>query len=153
MAEKILATNRRARYDYQLIDTYTAGLVLHGHEVKSLRAGNIDLKAAFVTIKDNAAWLTNAHIRRYQHAAGLTDYDPVRPRQLLLGRRELANLQAAKQNKLTIVPLRVIAKGPFIKLVIATARGQKKYDKRAVKRAAEAKKTAAQAIKNHQRRG
>ncbi len=151
MAEKILANNRRASFDYQLHDTYTAGLVLRGYETKSIRAGQIDLKNAFITLKDDEAWLTNAHVRQYQHAGGLKDYDPVRARKLLLSRREINALAAAKHNKLTIVPLRAVLKGPYVKLVIATAKGKKKYDKRATKQAEDARREAAKAIKKHAR--
>lgn len=151
MAEKILATNRRARFDYTLLDTYTAGLVLHGYETKSIRAGQIDLKQAFVTMKDNEAWLTNAHVRRYQHAGSLKEYDPVRSRKLLLSRRELAKLAEAKHSKLTIIPLKVVLKGPYIKLVIATAQGKKKYDKRSAKRAEDARREAEKAVKSRSR--
>lgn len=122
--------NRRARFDYDLQTEFTAGLVLHGHEVKSLRAGQVDLEHSFITFKNGEAWLTNAHIKQYQHAGDLPSYEPTRPRKLLLNARELAQLAAAKQQKLTIVPLAVIFAGPFVKLRLAIARGKKKYDKR-----------------------
>jgi len=131
MKAKTLSVNKRARYDYQIVDEYVAGLVLAGHEVKSIRNGNIDIKNAFITIRRGEAWLTNAHIKQYEFARSLKDYDATRPRKLLLSKRELAKLIAAKQNKLTIIPLRVMASGSYIKIHIATARGKKAHDKRA----------------------
>lgn len=130
MGEKILALNRRARHDYQIIDEYTAGIMLKGFEVKSIRNSQADIKNAFVTLKNGEAWLTNAHVKQYSHAGSLKDYDPTRPRKLLLNQRELDSLVQAKENKLTIIPLKIIVSGRHIKLCIATARGKKSYDKR-----------------------
>lgn len=130
MAKKIVATNRRAKYDYQIIDEYDAGIVLKGHEVKSIRAGNATIVGAFIVIKDDEAWLTNAHIKKYAHAANVKDFDPVRNRKLLLHASEIEKLRIARSNKQAIIPLYFHVKGPNIKLAIATARGKKHYDKR-----------------------
>lgn len=131
MAAKPLATNRRARFDYTLIDEYTAGIVLAGHEVKSVRHGGASLKGAYVTISvKNEAWLTNAHIRKYDSATTVQDYDPNQARKLLLNRKEIDVLSAARNNELTIVPLSIFIAGNRIKLRIATARGKKLHDKR-----------------------
>jgi SsrA-binding protein len=127
---KNFSENRRARFDYSIIDEYTAGIVLYGYEAKSVRAGNSQLKGSFVTIKGNEAWLTNAHIGRYKHATTITEHDDLRPRKLLLSKRELNNLFSAKNEGLTIIPLSLYAAHGLIKLKIATARGKKKYDKR-----------------------
>lgn len=127
---KKYADNRRARFDYHIVDTYVAGLELAGHEAKAIRTGNADLKGAYVTKKDDEYWLTNASIQKYKHASTITDYDDSRPRKLLLTKREMASLQAAKQNKMTIIPLSLFPAGRYIKLKIATARGKKNYDKR-----------------------
>ena len=124
-----LATNRRARFDYTLHDEFIAGLVLSGQEVKSIRTGGASLRGAFVTMSNGEAWLTNAMIRPYTHAQP-EGYDPTQTRKLLLTAKQLAQLTAAKQNGLTIVPLDLLARGSFIKLRIATARGKKQADKR-----------------------
>lgn len=124
------ADNRRAQFDYSLIDEFTTGIVLFGHEAKSIRSGNAQLKGSFVTFKNNEAWLTNAHIGRYKHATSIVDYDELRPRKLLLTKRELSLLLKAKNDGMTIIPLSFFAAHGLIKLKIATARGKKKYDKR-----------------------
>jgi SsrA-binding protein len=130
-----LAYNRRAKFDYEFLETFEAGLELLGTEVKSIRAGNISLKGAFVTIKDNQAWLTNATVPPWQIANAPVKYDPVRARRLLLSKEEVKHLIGSKQTKgLTIVPIRVYTKGPRIKLELALARGKRKYDKKQVKR-------------------
>lgn len=104
---------------------------LLGTEVKSLRAKNVSLKGAFVTIKDGQAWLTNATIPPWQMVNAPDDYDPLRPRRLLLKRSELKHLIGTKQTLgLTIIPIRVYSKGPYIKLELALARGKRKFDKK-----------------------
>lgn len=126
-----LAYNKRAKFDYDFIETYEAGLELLGTEVKSLRAKNVSLKGAFVTIKDGQAWLTNATIPPWQMVNAPENYDPLRPRRLLLKRSELKHLIGTKQTQgLTIVPIRVYSKGPYIKLELALARGKRKFDKK-----------------------
>ncbi len=130
MSQKTIAKNRRAYFDYTHIDTFTAGVSLLGHEVKSIRMGNIDLNGSFVTIQNEEAWLTNAHIKQYPHANDIGDYDPTRSRKLLLQKSELSKIIQARESKLTIIPLAVILSGPYIKIIIATARGKKLHDKR-----------------------
>ncbi len=126
-----LAYNKRASFDYDFIETYEAGLELLGTEVKSLRAKNVSLKGAFVTIKDNQAWLTNATIPPWQMINAPEDYDPLRPRRLLLKKSELKQLIGTKQQQgLTIIPIRMYNKGPYIKLELALARGKRKFDKK-----------------------
>ena len=103
MADKTFANNKRARFDYELLDKMTAGLVLAGHEVKSIRTGGASLKGAYVTISaKNEAWLTNAHIRQYEHATGLTGYDPDQARKLLLNKSEIERLIRARNDKQVI---------------------------------------------------
>jgi SsrA-binding protein len=122
--------NRRARYDYQLLEKFEAGIVLAGPEVKSVKAGHMSLKESFVRIQNNEAWLHNAHIHPYPFADN-RDYDPRRPRKLLLHKNELLKLaQETKQKGLTIVPVSCYTKHQKIKLAIALARGKKKYEKR-----------------------
>jgi len=132
---KTLALNKRVRFDYEVLDKFEVGLSLLGVEVKSVRAGNMSLRSAFVTIHDDQAWLTNAVIPPWQPKNTKDDYEPDRPRQLLVKKSELKQLIGAKQAKgLTIVPIRVYTKGPWLKLQIALARGKRKYDKKQTKK-------------------
>ena len=126
-----LAINKKALYDYEILEKFEAGLVLSGQEVKSVKAGQISLKGAFVTFHNNKAYLTNAHITKYKQAGNMADYDPTQSRELLLHKREIHYLQAKSQEKgLTIVPLSVYTKQRFVKLEIALAKGKKEFDKR-----------------------
>lgn len=131
MKNSTFATNRRARFDYDLSDEFVAGIVLEGHEVKSIRRGDVSLKGAYVTIDTaHEAWLTNAHVKKYVHASTLSHYDPERPRKLLLHSSEIEKLVRARQDKLLIVPTALFAAGPYIKLKLAIARPKKRSDKR-----------------------
>lgn len=126
--------NRRARHDYQVLDSFEAGIALSGAEVKSVKQGRGDLASSFVRIKDGEAWLVGANIPRYGPAAG-QDYDPLRTRKLLLHKKELVSLGAkVRQQRLTLVPLSLYTKGRLIKARIALAKGKKKYEKREAKR-------------------
>lgn len=123
--------NRRARFDYSLADEYTVGIVLTGPEVKAARMGHVSLKGSYVTIKDSELWLTNASFSVLQSQPGESSrVVDTRPRKLLANRREIAQLKAAKDQGLTIVPLSMTTKTRFIKLKISTAKGKKQYDKR-----------------------
>ncbi|MCK5211642.1 SsrA-binding protein SmpB [Candidatus Parcubacteria bacterium] len=126
-----LAINKRARYDYEISDTFEAGIVLYGYEVKSIKTGQISLKGAFVTIKQGELFLTNSHVPLYKKASTITDYDPDRPRKLLVKSAEIKRLIGKKQEQgLTFVPLKLYTKRSLIKLKFALARGKKKHDKR-----------------------
>ena len=126
-----LAINKRARYDYEITDTYEAGIVLYGYEVKSIKTGQISLKGAFVTIKQGELFLTNSHVPLYKKASTITDYDPDRPRKLLVKSAEIKRLIGKKQEQgLTFVPLKLYTKRSLIKLKFALAKGKKKHDKR-----------------------
>lgn len=130
MAE-ILAANDRARYDYELLDTLEAGLVLSGQETKSAKTGHLKLKGAHVTFHQGEAMLTGAHIAAYPKAGPLPDYDPERSRKLLLHKKELARLRGKREEEgLTIVPIRACIRNGRIKVEIAVARGKKQYEKR-----------------------
>jgi len=125
------AINKKAKFDYEILDTYEAGLVLEGQEVKSIRNGNISMKGAFVSFHKEDAFLTNVHIPKYKFAGNVTDYDPERSRKLLLKRKEIDYLREKSQEKgLTVVPLSVYTKGRHIKVSIGVGRGKKKHDKR-----------------------
>lgn len=128
---KIVATNRRARHDYELLDTYEAGLVLTGTEIKSIRAGRVSLQRSFVQNKGDELWLMEAHIAPYERA-GYEKHEPTQPRKLLLHRREINQIIDAMTLKgLTMIPTKLYLKDGLAKVEVALARGKKKYDKRA----------------------
>jgi len=131
----ILANNRRASFDYELLENYEAGLVLSGQEVKSAKAGHINLNGAYVSLRDSQSgvelWLINAHISGYSFAGKLDNYEPTQERKLLLKKSEIARLVGkTKEKGLTLVPLKMYTKRSFVKLEFALGRGKKKYDKR-----------------------
>lgn len=127
---KDLVVNRRARFEYHLLDCFEAGISLLGSEVKSLRAGKGNLQEAFVVVRPDGAWLMQCHISPYTHANRL-NHDPVRPRRLLLHPHELAKLRRGTAEKgMTVVPVRLYLKGSRVKVEIALAKGKKLHDKR-----------------------
>lgn len=130
-----LALNKRAKFDYETLETYEGGLALIGSEVKSVRAGHISLRGAFITMQNEEAYLTNATIPPWQQANTPAGYDPTRSRKVLLKKSELDHLIGAKQTQgLTIIPISVYTKGPWIKIEIALARGRKKVNKKEQKK-------------------
>ena len=131
MAMPIYATNPKAHFDYQIIETFEAGLSLAGQEVKSIKNGKVSLKGAYVKILNGEAWLLGAIVSPYQANNVPPDYDQQRNRKLLLKKSELQYLQTKSQEQgLTLVPIKVYSKKNLIKLEIGLARGKKKYDKR-----------------------
>lgn len=127
---KVIATNRKAGRDFYLEDQHEAGLVLKGTEIKSIRAGRVNLSDGYVQPKDGELWLLNVHIAPYD-PAGRYGHDPLRPRKLLLHRREIDRLTSrVRERGYTIVPVRLYLKGGVAKVEIALARGKRKYDKR-----------------------
>lgn len=130
MSIKVVATNRKARHEYFILDEYEAGLVLQGSEIKSIRAGRISLAEAYVKVENGEAWLVDAHVAPYEQATRF-NHDPVRPRKLLLNRSEINELEKdVRQKGITIIPLRVYLKDGRAKVQIAVAKGKKLYDKR-----------------------
>ena len=127
---KVLAKNRRASFDYELTEHLVAGLVLSGDEVKSLKSGFGSLKGSFISLRDNEAYLTAAHITPYSKANSKADIDPTRNRKLLLHRRQIDSLIAHKQSGLSVVPTALLLAGSLIKIEIGIGRGKKRYDKR-----------------------
>ncbi len=126
-----LADNRKARFDYEILEKFTAGLELLGLEVKSIKEGKINLLGSFVVVRGGEAYLVGADIPPYQPKNAPKEYDATRPRKLLLSKEEIAELETAEaQQGLTIVPLSVYNKGRFLKVDIAIARGKKQFDKR-----------------------
>ena len=130
MGVKVVATNRKARFEYFLLEQYEAGISLFGSEIKSVRAGQISLAEAFVQTDGVEAWLMNAHIAPYVQA-NRYNHDPKRPRRLLLHKREISEIwDAVRQKGMTVVPVQVYLKEGRAKVEISLAKGKKLYDKR-----------------------
>ena len=129
-ARKVVARNRKARHDFEILQTLEAGMVLKGTEVKSLRDGKATLAGAYVRIDEDEAWLVGGSIPEYRHG-NIMNHEPERRRKLLLHRQEIRRLHArVKQERLTLVPLELYFKGPRAKLEIALVQGRKRADKR-----------------------
>jgi SsrA-binding protein len=151
MTVKVVATNRKARHEYHLEDTYEAGLVLTGSEIKSIRAGRVSLREGFVLFEGGEAWLIDVHIAQYDPAS-LQNHDPKRRRKLLLHRREIGRLQRASREKgYTVVPTRLYLKDGWAKVEIALARGKRQYDKRQTIAKRDAERQIDRAIKERYR--
>ena len=130
MSIKMITQNRKARHDYQIMETWEAGLVLQGTEVKSLRAAKANLKDSYARIERGEVFLYQFHISPYEKG-GYANHDPLRPRKLLLNKREIRKLTGRVEEKgLTLVPLKVYFKRGKAKVEIALARGKKTYDRR-----------------------
>lgn len=127
---KVVATNRRARHDYLIEDTFEAGMVLTGSEIKSIRGGQVSLGDSYATVREGELWLINAHISPYNQAS-YENHEPRRDRKLLMHRREINRLTGKLQEKgLTLVPLRLYLKNSRAKIELGLGRGKKLYDKR-----------------------
>ncbi len=130
MAIKVVATNRKAGFEYFLLEHYEAGISLQGSEIKSVRAGQISLAEAYIQVDGKEAWLIGAHIAPYDPASRY-NHDPLRPRRLLLHKREIKEMwDAIRQKGVTVVPVKVYLKEGRAKVDIAVAKGKKLYDKR-----------------------
>ena len=126
-----VAQNRKARHDYDVLDTFECGIALQGSEVKSLRDGKVQLRDAYARAEGGEVWLYGVHVPPYAHAAGFGAHEPDRRRKLLLHRREIDELdERTKQESLTLVPLSIYFKEGRAKVELALARGRKTYDKR-----------------------
>jgi len=149
---EVVATNRKARHDYHLDDTFEAGIVLMGTEVKALRAGRASLVDGFVSVDDGEVWLENVHIPEYSQGTW-TNHTPRRKRKLLLHRMEILRLQQATREKgMTIVPLSLYFKDGRAKVEIAVARGKRQYDKRQTLREQQDTREAQRAMQTHRDR-
>lgn len=127
---KVLAANRKARFEYEFLERLVAGLVLTGSEVKSVRDGRVNLQDGYVSFEGGEAFLVNVHIAPYANA-GYAGHEPLRPRKLLLHKRELKRLAGKVQEKgLTLIPLAIGLEGNWIKVELALARGKKAHDKK-----------------------
>jgi SsrA-binding protein len=148
VAEKLIAENRRARHDYHLLERLEAGLVLTGTEVKSLRAGRVTLAQAFADIREGEAWLLGVEISTYDHG-NRANHEPMRPRKLLLHRREIDSLYGKVREKgLTVVPTRLYFKDGRAKIELAVARGKEQRDKRRDVADRDAKRQMERALKS-----
>lgn len=144
---KLIAANRRARRDYEILETVEAGLVLRGSEVKSLRDAQVQLGDAYARIEGGEAWLVSMHVAPYDHAQEHTGHDAERPRKLLLHRDEIDRLAAiVAEKRLALVPLSLYFRDGRAKVELALARGRKTYDKRRLLAERDAEREAARAI-------
>ena len=148
-----VASNRKARHDYDILDQFEAGIVLAGAEVKSLREGKVQLRDAYARVDDGAVWLHGVHVAPYAFSNGFGVVDPDRPRKLLLHRREIDELhQRVSQEGLTLVPLSIYFKDGRAKVDLAVARGRRNYDKRHAIAARDADREAARVTAAGRRR-
>lgn len=147
-----VSKNRRARHDYDILETFECGLELRGAEVKSLRDGQMTLQDAYARVDRGEVWLLGAHVAPYEYASGFGRVDPDRPRKLLLHRRQIDELAGrVAQQSLTLVPLSVYFKDGIAKVEIALARGRKTYDKRHALAERDATREMARVLKDHRR--
>jgi len=150
---KVVATNRRARHDYDILETFESGIALKGSEVKSLRDGKIQLKDSFASVQDGELWLHGVHIAPYVYAHGADGHDPDRPRKLLLHRAEIDELTGrTQQESLTLIPLSVYFKEGLAKVELGLAKGRRRYDKRQAIAKRDADREAARAMAQARRR-
>jgi SsrA-binding protein len=128
---KIISDNRQARHLYEILETYEVGIELKGTEVKSIRAGQVNLRDGYVLLRRSEAWLINVHISPYEASGQYFNHDPRRTRKLLLHSREIRKLIGQVEQKgLTLVPLKMYMKGSWVKLTIGLGKGKKLHDKR-----------------------
>jgi len=159
----VIATNKRAHFDYIILETYEAGLELLGHEVKSIKTKHVSLKESFVTVHSNELYLTNAHIPPYSHAGPIANYNPTRPRKLLVKKNEIKHLIGKSRTQgLTLVPIKLYTKrrptstrgdasstrGGLIKLEFGLGKGKKQFDKREKIRKREDERGMRRVLKN-----
>ena len=150
-AQKNIAENRKAFHDYHILETFEAGIVLVGTEVKAIREGSANLRDSFARVEDGEVWLYNVHINPYSHR-GYADHEPTRRRKLLLHRQEIRKLIGKTVEKgLTLVPMRLYFKSGHVKVALALARGKQAHDKRETIKRREADRETRAAVK--ERRG
>ncbi|MBD1870080.1 SsrA-binding protein SmpB [Leptolyngbya sp. FACHB-671] len=147
---KIVSDNRQARFLYEILETYEAGIELRGTEVKSIRQGKINLRDGYALIRNGEAWLYNVHISPHESASQIFNHDPRRTRKLLLHRQEIRKLIGQVEQKgLTLVPLKVYLKRGWLKVTIALGRGKKLHDKREDLKRKQEKREIDRAVKNY----
>jgi SsrA-binding protein len=146
-AERVFSSNRRAYHEYEVMDSMEAGIVLTGTEIKSVRAGKVNLRDSYARVQQGEVMLYNMHVSPYDQG-NIWNHDPLRPRKLLLHRKQIDKLAEQSQAQgLTLIPLRLYAKKGFAKLEIAVARGKRQYDKRAAIADRESKRELDRAVK------
>ena len=144
---KIFAENRKARFNYSIVESFEAGIVLSGAEVKSIRAGSMSLQESYIRPTKGELWLLNAHIKQYSHNTD-PDYNPIQPRKLLMHKKEIEKLSIKVDQKgLTIVPLKVYLKSGLIKVELALGKGKNVVDKREDIKDKESKRAVDRALK------
>ena len=149
--EVLIAENRKAFFDYHLLETFEAGVVLLGTEVKGIREGKANLRDSFARVERGEVWLYNVHINAYSHR-GYADHNPKRPRKLLLHKEQIRKLIGKTTERgLTLVPTRMYFKGGLVKVAIALARGKQTHDKRASIRQRETERETRAAVKERKR--
>jgi len=147
-SRKVIARNRKARHEFEVLDTYEAGMELKGPEVKSLRAGGVSFQDSFARVDGGEVWLHNLHISPYEQA-NRHNVDPTRPRRLLLNRQEIRQLAVKTEEKgLTLVPLDIYFSRGYAKLTLAVARGKKLHDKRETLKRRQQDREARRAMEN-----
>jgi SsrA-binding protein len=150
---KVVATNRKAHHDYLIEDTFEVGIVLTGSEIKSIRAGQVNLRDSYATIQEGELWLINAHISPYKEASR-DNHEPRRDRKLLAHRREINRLTGKLQEKgLTLIPLRLYLKESRAKVELGLGRGKKLYDKRQTMRERDDRRRITSALGRRQKEG
>ncbi|MTH53808.1 SsrA-binding protein SmpB [Bacillus mangrovi] len=148
---KVVAQNKKANHDYSIEETYEAGIVLQGTEIKSLRAGRVNLKDSFARIQGGEVFLHNMHVSPYEQG-NRYNHDPLRTRKLLLHNREISKLIGlTKEEGYTLVPLKIYLKNGFAKVLVGLGRGKKKYDKREDLKKKEAKRDIERAFRDRQK--
>lgn len=146
---KLIASNRRARYNYNILETYEAGIVLTGSEIKSVRENHVDIREAFVQVRNGEAWLHNSNIAQYRPAGPFGQHDQNRSRKLLLHKKQIVKIESELQKQqLTAVPLRVYIKGRLAKIEFGLARGKTNVDRRNTIKEREAQREIGRAIRS-----
>lgn len=147
---KVLAINKKANFDYAIEETIEAGIVLKGTEIKSIRQGKVQLRDAFILIRNNEAWISNMHINPYEQG-NIHNHDPVRVRKLLMHKKQIASLAGTmKQQGYSIIPLKMYIKNGFAKVLVGVGKGKKLYDKRQDLKEKEHKRDMQRAFKANQ---
>ena len=147
---KIISDNRQARYLYEILDTYEAGIELLGTEVKSIREGKLNLRDGYVLVRNGQAWLTNVHISPYTKVSEYFNHEPRRSRRLLLHKQEINKLIGQVEQKgLTLIPLKMYFKNGWIKVSIGLAKGKKLHDKRETAKRRDDQRDMARAMKRY----
>ncbi|CAM3182855.1 SsrA-binding protein SmpB [Filibacter tadaridae] len=147
---KVVAMNKKANHDFAIEETIEAGIVLQGTEIKSIRNSKVQLKDAFVRIRNNEAWISNMHISAYDHGNQF-NHDPLRARKLLLHKKQISTLIGrTKEQGYAIVPLKMYVKDGFAKVLIGVGKGKKNYDKREDLKKKDAKREMARVLKSKQ---